>query len=166
MKKDSFPDVHYYAGIDPGKDGALVLVITGPEGVVQELRVFLAKNSYCRNGSYDFMAMRRCLEFSGTLRGVVVENQHAMPAQGRTSCVTIGYGWGLWIGIVGTLGVPLRQMSAQQWQKLVCAGYPGKAKERSALACRSLLPKFSDVLKHDGAIDAALMALAAKRELS
>lgn len=150
-------------GIDCGLDGAAVAL--DREGRL--VRAVLARDEYTlrleRRTEYRPVAMARLLrELSPDL--VIIERQHAMPRMGGTSGVTIGYGWGLWVGVATGLGLPVEVVRAVDWQRVVFRGRPGGGKERAILVAEERVPELPLVegrrkKPHDGLADACCMAL-------
>jgi crossover junction endodeoxyribonuclease RuvC len=104
----------YTLGIDPGATGAIVAVDN--DGMVAW--------TWSLKG-------RTHREIIDLLRGhsdcpCVVERQFAMPGQGLSSTFKIGEGYGVLVGIVESLGLPLHLVRPQEWQKAMLAG-EGKA---------------------------------------
>lgn len=148
-------------GIDPGKNGGLVVLskkhgimslnvmpLVGREINTQELSEIIKK------ARFDFKA--DC---------AVIEQVHSMPGQGLVSTFSFGKGFGLLIGQITMLGMPLYFVRPQQWQK----GFHDKTnsktpKDRSLDAAKLLwpsedfLPTSRHKVAHDGLVDAALIA--------
>lgn len=104
----------YTIGIDPGKTGAIAAVDN--DGAVAWTWI---------------MKGRTHREIIDLLRAhadcpVMIERQYAMHGQGLSSTFTIGYGYGVLIGIVESLVMPLHLCRAQDWQRVMLAG-EGKA---------------------------------------
>lgn len=113
-------------GIDPGKSGA-VAAITEAGAVVR------LDDTPLVAGGYDVAAMAGMLS---TYRPedvalVVLEQSQAMPGQGVTSMFTVGVGFGLWWGIVATLGLPLEFVRPCVWVRAILKGQPGEGKARA-----------------------------------
>ena len=132
-------------GIDPGKKGAVVaLDISGRPTAVEWTAADHTDEGYVLGKSY---AVRRMVEVlqamkeRGDIELVVLEKQQARPIEGRSSCMTTGYGWGLWCGIVHALELPLVEVSAARWTKHIYVGVSGDGKERSILAVGARLPE-------------------------
>lgn len=160
-------DSRIVVGIDPGKGGAAVALFVGRVGT-PALEVAIAEDAYCRGGEYSPRAMVDFLRRTSPAL-VVVERQHAMPAQGRTSCLSIGYGWGLWVMAATALGIPQQSVSAKTWQTEVLRGVAGTdTKARAFRAVESLVPTMALVppgrkRPHDGIADGTCMAIWAVR---
>lgn len=123
-----------YIGIDPGKSGAVALL----DSVFECPRIISVPLS---GKEYDIGAMADIVRCCSDGRGrACIERVHAMPKQGRTSMLTIGYGAGLWQGILGTLLIPFRVVSARTWQKEMLSGVGGDTKAASIIVARRLFP--------------------------
>ena len=156
-------------GIDPGKDGALVALDF--EGKAK--RICLTKEMFTLpvgKGSrreYDAAAMANCLVELHALFGVelvVIEKQQARPGNGVSSMFSLGFGTGLWHGVVAALGIPMQVVHPKTWQKRVLKDVPGQGKGRAILLCKQRLPTVCLTpgrkrKPHDGIADASCMAL-------
>lgn len=156
-------------GIDPGKDGAIVAM--DEHGAVRS--VALTKERFTvpiGKGSrreYDAVAMGNYLTELHALqevRLVCIEKQQAMPSQGGTSMFSLGMGYGLWLGIIGTLAIPCSVVHPKTWQKAVLRDVPGTGKGRAIYLCKQRLPKLDlspgkKRKPHDGIADAACIAM-------
>ena len=102
-------------GIDPGKKGGVVaLDITGRPTATEWTAADHPEEGYVAGKAYNVRRMVQVLEEiaeRGEVALVVLERQQARPIEGRSSCLTTGYGWGLWSGIVHALRLPLLEVS-------------------------------------------------------
>lgn len=103
---------------------------------------------------------------------VYIEKAQAMPKQGVSSVFSYGTGFGILIGIVKTLKLPMRLVPSREWTKSIHLGTSsGTAKERSKEAALNLFPNINFLASprskklHDGLIDACCLAEFARREL-
>lgn len=141
-----------FVGIDPGLDGA-VCILNGPTAPTPRffdtpyLTVTKGKGT---KRKYLPAAMAAILE---PLRGfpdvlVGVELVGAMPGQGVTSMFSIGFGCGLWHGIIAGLKLPHEQITPQRWKKLFGLGADKNASIVRALqiypACASQFSRKKD----------------------
>ena len=79
-----------------------------------------------------------------------------MPGQGTRSMFTIGYGYGLWIGVLATLQIPYTNVRPGIWKRALTLG---KDKEASRLRAMQLYPGADLRLKkHHGRAEALLLA--------
>lgn len=144
-----------YMGIDPGKDGAMAVVL---ENGSVEITVF-DRDRYRNLLEYwsDSSEIRCCLERVG-----------AMPGQGVTSMFKFGENFGFIQGLLTAYGIPHELVTPQKWKKeFQITG----DKNRSIAVCKRLFPGVSlrrtDRCKtdHDGMAEALLMAEYARRRL-
>jgi hypothetical protein len=158
--------VNTIIGIDPGKDGAVVILQDG-----QPFHQWLTRERFTaptgKGSKRDYLPgeMVEALEALTPNRGdyphlAVLERQAAMPGQGGTSMFSIGYGYGLWAGILAALEIPVQIVSPQTWAKEILKGAPGEGKARAIHAAGRLLRK-----PHSGIADAACLALYGARLL-
>lgn len=155
-----------YLGIDPGLDGGLSSVgnVTSTNGIPCIVRD-KGKGS---KREYNLAAMRELLKDYlrvGLPLFCLIENVHAMPAQGVTSMFSMGFGLGAWHGLLTALEIPFETVTPQRWKKAMLDG-TGKDKEASRLRALSLFPVFSDKLKlkkDEGKAEALLIAEYARR---
>lgn len=124
-----------YIGIDPGKQGA-VAVIRRDEVVIEPVPLIGKKE-------YDIRAMHALLpsRYLDEECRAVIERVHAMPGQGRTSMLSIGYGSGIWHTLLTLSDIPFTVVSAVSWQKIMLAGVArDDRKAASILVAKRLFP--------------------------
>ncbi len=162
-------------GIDPGKTGAVVALLADERGAgVSVFDAARAEHSYVVNKEYSPKSMANLL-FGLRPCTAFLERQHAMPAfkgaegrtrsQGASTTFAIGYGYGLWVGVLVALGIPVQIVSASVWQKEVLRGVPGTTtKDKAVMAVELRCPSIN--LKegrrthpHLGLADACCLAL-------
>ena len=146
-------------GIDPGISGAIAMVddetsfcirvedmpwvITGFRSTKQVNAPELAK----------MLTSMRYREYAT----VYLEQVHAMPKQGVTSMFNFGTSYGIVLGVVGALNLPLVLVSSGTWKRR--AGLRGKPKDASRTLAQQLYPEISLSRKKDiGRADAILIA--------
>jgi len=152
-----------YAGIDPGKTGAVALVDEQGRCVgLHDCPTIKAgkKQEFDPAGMAELLAGRY-------LARIVLEKSQAMPAklhgrrQGVSSTFQTGYGFGLWVGILAELRAPYDVTHPRTWQARMLRDVPSTdTKGRSLLRARQLWPDQIGRLgktKH-GRSDALLMA--------
>lgn len=154
-------------GIDPGKDGALVL-LRGRE-------VLAATRTRDLIGAAKWQAAHA--RATGWLRSAhaehridlaVLELAAGRPGEGRGSALTTGIGWGLWLGAVSALGIPVRTPASVSWTADLFRGVAGEGKERAVSLAMQEVPDLDLVpgrarKPHDGLADAACLALWGER---
>lgn len=157
-------------GIDPGKSGACVVLEDGkPTGAILTADRFLLNVAKGKRRKMQYVPneMARWLLEASAFGGpvaVVIERQQPYPQQGGVSNYSTGYGYGLWRGIIASLGLECTEVHPKTWQKKVLAGQPGDGKQRAVLFISSRLPDLdlTPGLKrkpHDGLADAGCLCL-------
>jgi crossover junction endodeoxyribonuclease RuvC len=159
-----------YLGIDPGLDGALAYIkfcgdhVQPHVEVVDTPTVTVKRTGGRKKREYDLAAMSKTLSALAIPRHhemrAVIEKVHAMPGQGVASMFSMGYGCGLWEGLLSGLGIPYERVAPQRWQKLMLAD-EGKGKDAARLQAQRLFPQYAHLFarkKDDGRADALLIA--------
>ena len=146
----------YYIGVDPGKDGALA-ILSGKEGALPEITYF------------DEIAVVKALE---AIRGqpsiCCLEHVGAMPKQGAVSMFNFGQNFGFWQGVLTAYHIPFELVRPVKWKKEFSITAD---KNTSIAVCERFFPGINLLRTpkckkpHDGAAEACLMALYAKRRL-
>jgi hypothetical protein len=145
-------------GIDPGFDGAVVIISSSGAGI----KIYdtpTIKNKIQQKNKREYAIW----DMVNLLRGIkspicALELVHAMPAQGVRSMWRMGYGYGIWEGILVALRIPYQTITPQRWRKNMLDGLP-KGKFASIIRARQLYPTADLRLKkHDGRADALLLA--------
>lgn len=154
-------------GIDPGKDGAAVLLV----GDSDHMALMLAPVV----GGKKWEAVHALI--TGWLRSAhatypidlaVLELHAGRQGEGAGSARTIGVGWGLWLGALSGLGIRVIMPTAQSWQKALLADMPGEGKDRAISYCLQALPSLDLTpgrrrVPHSGLADAGCLALYGRR---
>lgn len=148
-------------GIDPGMSGAIVAIDGLGEVILCE---DVPTYQSGKGREYDIPAM------ADMLRGVVLsrealvtlERAQAMPKQGVSSTFNFGKGFGVWLGILGALGIPYQTVRPCDWTKIL-KGLPGKGKARSIQFAMERFPGIELIpgrcrKPRDGRADAACLA--------
>lgn len=160
----------FFAGIDPGLDGCLCLIL--PDGKVEfrDVPTFTIKSGKKQKRKYNIPAMAELLaplqkrfqrvDSSGFEVLVALELVHAMPGQGVTSMFSMGHGLGIWEGLLAAFRIPFQFVTPQRWKKLLMDGQ-GQDKDASRQIAMRLFPAQADRLnlkKHHNRADALLLA--------
>jgi crossover junction endodeoxyribonuclease RuvC len=152
-----------FAGIDPGKDGAVAAV--DASGIVMLCDAPTLNVEGSRRRRYDERRMAEALRACGVGVLVAIERQQAMPGQGVSSTFSTGEGFGLWKGICAGLGLIYVVVSPQVWQREMRGAAKGKA--ASVRVARALYPLAELETPRgrviDGRADALLIAEWARR---
>lgn len=164
------------AGIDPGKDGALV-VIGGPS-FAPDLHLFITPTLGEGKREYDLQGMRSIL-CSMPIEHVWLERAQPMrrtskgQTQGVSSTFSTGLGYGLWQGLLSGLQIPFEIVSPQVWQKVMFLGVSASdTKTASALVAQRLHPRIDwrrtkrCTTLHTGLTDAFCIAEYGRRQLA
>lgn len=146
-------------GIDPGLDGALVVVRNGrvvaqyctrdlcPDGYVAE-RMDALVSEWCGLHLVDV---------------AVLERVSARPGEGVSSTFKFGFGYGLWRGILAGRVSTVIEPTPQSWQKVVLRDIPGEGKARSIARAAQVagldLTPGRRRKPHDGLADATCLAI-------
>jgi hypothetical protein len=105
---------------------------------------------------------------------VTIEKVNAMPgmgdngerrSMGATSAFNFGMGFGVWMGIIAALRLPVQQVHPRTWKARMMADMD-KDKDASRVKAMQLYPQAAKGLslkKHHGRADALLMAAYAER---
>lgn len=154
-------------GIDPGMDGAVAAI----DGESRQL-LRLEDTPVLQAGKgreYDVSGMADLLRSMvlGHSARVVIERAQAMTKngvkQGVSSSFLFGMGYGIWIGVIGALGIPYATVRPIDWTKRLLKGVPGEGKARSILLASQTFPGIELVppgcrKPRDGRADAACLA--------
>lgn len=164
------PRPRLIVGIDPGLDGAMVVLTAhGPawRGTFVTRDATLAKPSKGR--TYDYRLMRRTLEalYDGAST-VVIETPQAFSKAPRGASISTGFGVGLWLGLVVGLrpGWSILMVAPNVWHRaLFGKGVTGDPKARAATFAMANLPSLDPRCggrfrkAHQGVLDAACLAM-------
>lgn len=157
----------YYLGIDPGKDGAFVVINQDSEIVEMIHTPKIGKD-------YDKKRIREIL-MKYNYHKVGIENPQMIPSVSKSAVASLNHCIGLLEGLSIGLGIPYVVVRPKEWQKECCKHVnaqkkpDGKSdtKATSALAATNLWPHAnfrltpkgnSSVNIHDGLTDGALIA--------
>lgn len=152
-----------YIGIDPGLDGALAAIREDGSVIAIEDAPTLTVKGKKNKRHYDVGGMWRNLRIVVVAEGqrgvkIALENVHAMPGQGVSSMFSMGYGLGLWRGIIASLDLPLTMVEPVVWKRQM--GLIGKDKAASVVLAQQRFPTADLRRKKDhGRADALLLAL-------
>ena len=161
MDKTPKNDVKVYIGIDPGKNGGIGAIYSNgetyavkcPETVqdmADELDNIIITKETCKITNIK------------TLTGMnkptlAIEKVHAFPGQGVTSMFNFGKGYGQWLGIIATMGIPYIEVSPFKWQKYY-GKLPRVRKDRKALLKHYAQQRFPELKPTLVTTDAILIA--------
>jgi hypothetical protein len=158
-----------FLGVDPGLDGALAVLGEDGSCAVYDTPTLLIGGGKGHRRAYAVSQLRALFEGIvlrddrehrvNTVRlQAAVELVHAMPGQGVRSMFSMGYGVGLWEGLLAGLGISYERVTPQRWKRAMLDGM-GKEKDASRLRAMQLFPGASlHLKKHHGRADALLIA--------
>jgi hypothetical protein len=145
-------------GIDPGLAGAVaVLGATGTLEALADTPTLTLKVQRGTKHAYDGPGMVTMLRsYADRQAHVLIEEAQPMPRQGTRSMLTLGFGYGLWVGILATLQLLYTTVRPAVWKKAFSLGTD---KEASRLRAMQLFPGAELRLKkHHGRAEALLLA--------
>ena len=152
----------HWIGIDPGQSGGLAYL--RPDG-----SMWWAIGMPAVDGEVDAVALYHILA-NATVGGegvkVAIEQVHSMPGQGVSSTFKFGKNFGIALGVVAALQLPLHRITPQTWKKQFVL--TGKDKDASRHKATEFWPTMADCWKRkadNGISDAALIAECARRTL-
>lgn len=150
--------MRYTLGLDPGLSGAIAVLTS--EGTLEALADTPTLTLKVQRGAkqvYDAPGMVELLRpYAGLQSHVLIEESQAMPGQGSRSMFTVGLGYGLWLGILASLGLPYTSVRPGIWKRSLALG---KDKEAARLRAQQLFPSADLRRKKDhGRAEALLLA--------
>ena len=108
-----------YIGIDCGLDGAVAILCGDAVKVIRTPTIKVGKRRQCDVGSMVGILKRYTQASGAGAPFAVLESVHSMPKQGVASSFSFGRGFGIWEGILVTLGIPYELVSPQAWKKVM-----------------------------------------------
>lgn len=147
-------------GVDPGLSGAICFYATESNGpyLVNDMPTLELKRGGKLKREIDARVLVR--QLAAVRPGhAFVELVGAMPGQGVSSVFAFGKGYGIVLGIIAALGIPMTQVAPVTWKKAMRVP---AAKDGARARASDLMPAsahFWPLKKHDGRAEAALIAL-------
>lgn len=140
----------FYAGIDPGKTGAIAFL--DENGTLDSVEDFPQSLAVVKDKVAD-------------IKMVYLEEVHAMPKQGVVSTFTFGENFGWWKGVLSALGIPFRTVRPQDWQKGLVPKRGGMTDKPGLEVARQMFPDAPLSRKKDhNRADALLLAYVCFRD--
>ena len=145
-------------GIDPGKSGGLVKI----HSINNECSMHK-----CPSTTQEMASLLRTAKNTAFIDNlpilVAIEKVHAFPTDARSAAFKFGMNYGMWLGIIGALNIPLIEVTPQMWMKSY-APLPKIKQERKKKIKEIATEIFEDVYSNENRItyavsDAALIAL-------
>src|SRR3990167_7062608 len=157
------PPMSLILGIDPGLDGALAVLDSRGSWTVHDTPTLTIKSARGSRRVYAVSSLTRLVTsaMSCDAPAVVraaIELVHSSPQQGVRSAFSMGYGVGLWEGVLAGLGIPCDRVTPQRWKKTMLDGM-GHDKDAGRARAQQIFPMLDLSLKrHHGRADALLIA--------
>ena len=172
----------YSIGVDPGKTGSIV--------VIDEKKNMIICNIQTVGKEIDIHHISRFLNAYKENSHAVIEDVHSIFGAGAKSNFQFGRALGIIEGIICSLSIPFTKVAPKKWQAEMWEGVrpvllpTGKKKKdgsvktkidtkaTSAIACKRLFPNTDfrpterSKKDHNGAIDAALIAVYCQRKFN
>ncbi len=90
---------------------------------------------------------------------ICLEAVHSMPGQGVSSTFLFGKGFGILLGVIGTLGIPLKMVTPRVWKKSFSITADKQTSRDKATELFPDCSKFWKLKKHDGLAESSLLAV-------
>lgn len=134
----------YFLGIDPGQEGAFVLIHENKH-LEQYRKMPVIKMTSKRKVKiyYDVLAI---VSFISSVKKlcpnthVFIEKSQAAPGQGVVSMFSTGYGFGLLVGVIAAVGLDYTLVAPKDWKDDLMRGMP-REKIASVVAASRLFPQ-------------------------
>lgn len=146
------------AGIDPGLSGAVAFLDAASGSVIDiaDMPTLMLSRGGKAKRELDAHALARLIGES-VPGHAFIEQVGAMPGQGVSSVFSFGKSYGVVIGILAALGVPMTFVAPAVWKKAL--GVPA-VKDGARARASQLMPSVASqwpLVKHDGRAEAALI---------
>ncbi len=165
-------------GIDPGTTGCVCQISAGGSINFWDTPCDKVKVGKKVRAVYDIAKMASILREAARLGAplVTIEEIHAMPKNGGCGNFSSGYGYGVWLALLTSLGIPFQTVQPAAWKKALGLKKPAgekitdsakKAADKQ-FACR-LFPSAASqmaLVKHHGRADSLLIAEYGRRSFS
>lgn len=162
--------MRWVIGIDPGKDGAMVLLAVHDRTVEDYQAIELAPTVAGKQWDAVHTLVSghvRSLHAAYRIDTAVLERPSTRPGESGRSALTIGIGWGLILGSLSALGIPVIMPTPQRWTAALLGDIAGEGKDRAIALCQQRVPGLDLCTgstgrrrkPHTGLADAACLAL-------
>jgi crossover junction endodeoxyribonuclease RuvC len=154
------------AGIDPGLSGAVALLDAETGAVIDifDMPTLALSRGGKSKRELDAHALAGALG-RDRIGHAFVELVGAMPGQGVSGVFAFGKAYGIAIGVLATLGVPMSFVAPAAWKRALQVP---AAKDGARARASQLMPAAAHhwlLVKHDGRAEAALIAYHGLRQL-
>ena len=150
------PDV-VVAGVDPGLSGAIALITSERRLRVWDMPTLSLSRGGKNKREIDVYALANILR-GERIDHAFIEQVGSMPGQGVSSVFAFGKAFGIVIGVVSALGIPVTFVAPVKWKRA-----QGVTADKDGARARAsqLMPGGSSqwpLVKHDGRAESALIA--------
>lgn len=146
-------------GIDPGLKGAIAFFEDGKIEAIFDMPTFEVERNKKKKSEVDVAMLVAHLNSPVTCKATAyLEKVGAMPKQGTSSMFSFGTSYGILLGVLGALYIPVVHVTPQKWKKALNVR---GGKDASRLRASELMPNAASnwpLVKHDGRAEAALIA--------
>ena len=151
-----------YIGIDPGKDGALAVIVSDKYKNIKSVHIHTFSEA-----KYNYVLRQLTYNLNPSETKCCLEKVGARPGQGVVSMFNFGQNFGYTQGLLTAYDIPFELVTPQKWKREFSVT---KDKNTSISVARKLFPgvnlKRTDrcIKDHDGMAEALLMAEYARRK--
>ena len=151
------------AGIDPGKNGGIVIINDG-DNIDDSPMVEMHK---CPRSTVGMSSILRSARNTAWVQQdkivVAIEKVWAFPTDARSAAFKFGVNYGQWLGIIGSLNLPFMEVPPKTWMSSYDP-VPKEKKERKQYLKDTCITMYKDIFLYKNNItyavsDAALIAL-------
>lgn len=162
-----------YCGIDPGLDGALVVI--GPDTIIW--KSMLMPTLRAGTGAKRVLDTRAVLQFLESITPttewdvvIALEEPSVRPKEGASRSLACGRNHGRIEGLIVARGIRYDVVRPQRWRRSLGLPLEGDPKDHSIAFCDRMLPGLvltpgKRTKQHSGLADAGCLALFARKEL-
>lgn len=155
-------------GIDPGLGGATAFINPVGGVTVDDMPTLALIRGGKNKREIDAAMLADRIEFYAKRYDMkaVVEQVWSMPGQGVSAVFAFGRAYGIVIGVLAALDIPVTFVAPQRWKKALQVP---AAKDGARARASQLMPSAAcnwPLVKHDGRAEAALIAYYGLRELT
>jgi crossover junction endodeoxyribonuclease RuvC len=157
-------------GIDPGMTGGIAFLSNDGSIAVYQMPVMELSGKGKTRRRIDIGDLIKKFDTfcHPQVSHVFIEKAQSMPGQGVASVFGYGVSYGIILGAVGALKIPITEVTPQAWKKVMLAGMDKSSKDASRLRAKQLWPDSNDFgrKKDEHVAEAALIAEYGRRLLA
>ena len=102
---------HLYIGIDPGKNGGVALL--GKEDEYFRALAFRCPDTEKMHKTLIKHITEYCIDYDYI--DLAIEKVWAFPTDARSSAFKFGFNYGVWIGIINAIQIPMIEVAPKKW---------------------------------------------------